>query len=220
MTLLEFARGPGLQGALVIFSFGVLWRLVGTFLLLRNRDLAQPKGTSTVKAGVRAMIMRSIPPHELEKKITFQHITGYAWHLGFFAVLLLFGPHLPFFEQFLGFGWPYLPNGAVMVLGAFTLAILVALLVRRMLHPVLKQISTFDDYLSIVLVILPLVTGFLSYSHVQGLGIRYEILLAVHLLSVEALLVWFPFGKLMHLFYTFPSRYQVGAAMERKGVEA
>ena len=70
MTLLEFARGPGLQGALLIFSFGVLWRLVGTFLLLRNRDLAQPKGTSTIKAGMRAIVMRSIPPHELEKKIT------------------------------------------------------------------------------------------------------------------------------------------------------
>jgi nitrate reductase gamma subunit len=220
VTLLAFARGPGLQLALVIFSLGVAWRLVGTFLLLRNRDLAQPKGGSTARAGVRAMIMRSIPPHELEKKITFQHVTGYAWHLGFFAVLLFFGPHVPFFEQFLGFGWPCLPNTAVMVLGAFTLAVLVALLVRRMIHPVLKQISTFDDYLSVVLVILPLVTGFLSYSHAQGVGMRYETLLAVHLLSVEALLAWFPFGKLMHLFYAFPSRYQVGAAMERRGVEA
>jgi nitrate reductase gamma subunit len=107
-----------------------------------------------------------------------------------------------------------------MILGAFTLAILVALLVRRLLHPVLRRISTFDDYLSVVLVILPLVTGFLSYSHVSPFSLRYETMLAVHLLSVEALLVWFPFGKLMHLFFAFPSRYQVGAAMERKGVEA
>lgn len=220
MTLLEFARGPALQAALWIFALGVVWRLVGTFLLLRNRDLAEPRSTATVKAGLRAIVMRSIPPHELEKKITFQHVTGYAWHLGFFAVLLLFGPHLPFFEQFLGFGWPYLPNTVVLVIGAFTLAILIALLVRRVLHPVLKCISTFDDYLSIFVVILPLVTGFLSYSHVQWFGVRYETLLAVHILSIEALLVWFPFGKLMHLFFAFPSRYQVGASMERKGVEA
>ena len=220
MTLLDFARGPGLQWALAVFAAGVAWRLVGTFLLRRNRDLATPKGTSTVKAGLRAIVMRSIPPHELEKRITFQHVSGYAWHLGFFAVLLLFGPHLPFFEQFLGFGWPYLPNTVVMIIGALTLAILFALLVRRILHPVLKRISTLDDYLSVVLVILPLVTGFLSYSHVSPFELRYETMLAVHLLSVEALLVWFPFGKLMHLFFAFPSRYQVGAAMERKGVEA
>ena len=70
------------------------------------------------------------------------------------------------------------------------------------------------------LVIIPLVTGFLSYAHVGMAGVRYETLLAVHILSIEALLVWFPFSKLMHLFFTFPSRYQIGVSMERKGVKA
>lgn len=220
MTLLEFARGPAMHWALWIFGFGVLWRLVGSFLLRRDRRLFKPRGTGTVGAGVRSIVMRSIPPHELEKKITFQHITGYAWHLGFFAVLLLFGPHIPFFKQFLGFGWPALPNTLVMVIAGFTLAILIALLIRRMAHPVLKRISTAEDYISVLLVILPLVTGLLSYSHIQLLGVRYETMLALHLLSIWVLLVWFPFSKLMHLFYTFPSRYQIGAAMERKGVKA
>jgi nitrate reductase gamma subunit len=69
-------------------------------------------------------------------------------------------------------------------------------------------------------VIIPLVTGFLSYAHVGVFGARYETMLALHILSIEALLVWFPFSKLMHLFYTFPSRYQIGVSMERKGVKA
>lgn len=220
MTLLEFARGPGMQWALVIFMLGVVWRLVGSFLLARHRDLSKPKGTAYVKAGARAMLMRSIPPHELEKNIQFQHLSGYAWHLGFFATLLLFGPHVPFFKQFLGFGWPTLPNIVVLVIGGFTLAILIALLIRRAIHPVMRTISSLDDWISVFLVIIPLVTGFLSYSHAQIGAIRYETMLAVHLLSVEALLVWFPLGKLMHMFYTFPSRYQIGVAMERKGVKA
>jgi nitrate reductase gamma subunit len=220
MTLLEFARGPGMQWALWIFAFGVLWRLVGSFLLLGRRDLSRPKGTRNLQAGLRAMVMRSIPPHELEKKITFQHLTGYAWHLGFFAVLLLFGPHVPFFKQFLGFGWPALPNTLVLVIAGFTLAILVALLVRRIVHPVMRQISTADDYVAVLAVIAPIVTGLLSYSHVQIGTVRYETLLAIHILSIEALLVIFPFSKLMHLFYAFPSRFKVGAAMEHKGVEA
>lgn len=220
MTLLEFARGPAMQWSLTIFAIGVLWRLVGSFLLLRTRDLSKAKGTAKLQAGARAMIMRSIPPHELEKNITFQHITGYAWHLGFFAVLLLFGPHVPFFQQFLGFGWPTLPNIVVLVIGGFTLAILVALLIRRMVHPVMKQISTADDWISIVVVILPLVTGFASYSHLQIAGLRYETLLALHILSIQLVMVWFPFSKLMHMFYAFPARYQVGTAMEHKGVKA
>jgi nitrate reductase gamma subunit len=220
MTLLEFARGPGMQWALVIFLIGVVWRLVGSFLIARTRDLSKPKGTAYAKAGMRSMIMRSIPPHELEKNIQFQHLSGYAWHLGFFATLLLFGPHVPFFKQFLGFGWPTLPNIAVLVIAGFTLAVLIALVIRRIIHPVMRQISSLDDWISVFLAILPLVTGFLSYSHAAIGGARYETMLAIHILSIEALMVWFPFGKLMHLFYTFPSRYQVGAAMERKGVKA
>jgi len=220
VTLLEFARGPALYGSLWIFAFGVCYRLVGSFLLLRDRDLSEPRGTHPVRAGLRTMLVRSAPPHELEKHITFQHITGYVWHIGFFVVLLFFAPHMQFFKQFLGFTWPSLPNSIVLVIGAITLAILIALLARRFVHPVLKTISTFDDYLAVLLVITPIVTGLVSYAHLQLPGVRYEHLLAAHLLSFEALLVWFPFSKLMHLFYAFPSRFRAGAAMEHKGVRA
>ena len=138
MTMLEFARGPGLYWSLWIFVFGVLWRLIGSFLLMRTRDLAKPRGTRPVRAGLRAMLMRSVPPHELEKQITFQHITGYIWHIGFFVVLLFFGPHLLFFQQFTNLGWPTLPNSVILVTAAITLAILIALFARRLVHPVLN----------------------------------------------------------------------------------
>jgi hypothetical protein len=41
--------------------------------------------------------------------------------------------------------------------------------------------------------------------------------LAVHLLSVEAMLIWLPFGKLSHAFLIFISRGITGAAFARKG---
>ncbi|OIQ63640.1 hypothetical protein GALL_548200 [mine drainage metagenome] len=46
---------------------------------------------------------------------------------------------------------------------------------------------------------------------------RYETLLAVHILSVAVLLIWFPFGKLMHAALVFVSRGSTGALFERKG---
>jgi len=41
--------------------------------------------------------------------------------------------------------------------------------------------------------------------------------LAIHLLSVELLLLWLPFGKLAHAFLVFISRGITGAAASRKG---
>jgi len=217
MSLLDFARGPALQWSLIIFVFGVVWRIVGAALLMRTRDFSKARVSSgdRVKGGVRTILTRSVPPETFEKRIRFQFITGYLWHIGYFAVVLLFVPHILFFESFLGFGWPGLPNPVILVIGAITLATLVALLVRRMIHPVLKIISTADDYISWVVATLPLITGFLAMAH---LGLRYETMLAIHILSFELLLIWFPFGKLMHLFFVFPSRYNVGAIFARRGV--
>jgi hypothetical protein len=48
-------------------------------------------------------------------------------------------------------------------------------------------------------------------------GYPYERLLAFHLLSVELLLVWFPFGKLMHAFTIFAARGSTGMIFERRG---
>jgi hypothetical protein len=42
---------------------------------------------------------------------------------------------------------------------------------------------------------------------------------AIHLLSLELLLVWLPFGKLSHAFLVFLSRGYTGAAFTRKGAE-
>lgn len=217
MSLLEFARGAAFQWSLAIMMVGIGLRLAGTFLLPRIKDLSRPRSTALVQGGMRTIITRSLPPHEFEKKIRFQHITGYGWHIGYFLVLLLSAQHIEFFSNILGFGWPHLPTAAVVTIAAITLAILVALLIRRILHPVLKLISTFDDYVSWIVAAAPLITGLMAYAHI---GLRYENLLAIHILSVEALMIWFPLGKLMHLFLALPSRYQIGSAYERRGVKA
>ncbi len=217
MSLLDFARGPAFQWSFIIMVVGIGWRLVGTFLLPRAKDISKPRSTATIRGGLRTVITRSLPPPEFEKKISFQHITGYGWHLGYFMVLLLYAPHIAFFENILGFGWPHIPNVIVLTVAAITIAILVALLVRRFLHPVLRLISTFDDYVTWLVTTVPLITGIMAYAHV---GLRYETMLALHILSVEALMLWFPMGKLMHAFLALPSRYQIGVAYERKGVRA
>jgi nitrate reductase gamma subunit len=217
MTLLDFARGPAIEWAFVIFGIGVAWRLVGMLLLMRDRAKARPRREASVSDGTRAIIMRSVPPKELEHHIVFQHVSGYAWHIGFFVTVLFFGPHMPFWESILGFDWPTLPNEVITVVGAITIAVLVSLLVRRMMHPVLRVISTLDDYISVIVTILPLLTGIISYANI---GFNKETNLALHILSIALVLVWFPFGKLMHLFLAFPTRYKAGADFGRKGVAA
>ena len=76
------------------------------------------------------------------------------------------------------------------------------------------MISNADDYISWVMTLLPVLTGMMAYAHVGG---PYQTVLAIHILTVEAMLIWFPFGKLAHAVLAFVSRYRTGVEFTRKG---
>jgi hypothetical protein len=45
-------------------------------------------------------------------------------------------------------------------------------------------------------------------------------MIGLHILSVEALMVWLPFSKIYHCVTGLPLRFQIGAAYARRGVKA
>ena len=214
MTLLEFARGPALQVAMYLLVIGTLWRIVGILLLANKPDYSAPRQSGGVGAALKVILSRSVSAPVFRKKTAYSTILGYVMHLGLFVTVFLFVPHILFFKDILGVGWPGLPNNAIFFVGVVTAAAGVALLVRRLTHPVLRLISNFDDYFSWAVTLLPLITGL---AIPVRLGIRYETLLAVHLLSVALLFAWLPFGKLGHAFLVFLSRGTTGAVLERRG---
>ena len=217
MTLLDFARGPALEWSLIIFVAGSLWRLIGALLVRRKRDLSEPRSRSTVAGGIRTVFSRMFPRKEFHSKTLFAVIAGYVLHFGLAITVFLFTPHILFIDGLLGISWPGIPNNLVMFAGVVTIATLVALLIRRMTTPLLKKISSADDYISWVMTLLPVLTGMMAYAHIGG---PYQTVLAIHILTVEAMLIWFPFGKLFHAVLWIPSRAQMGAAMQRRGVKA
>lgn len=217
MTLLDFARGPALQWALIIFVAGSLWRLIGALLTRRHKDLSAPRSRATAVGGIRTLFTRMWPRPAFFSKTLFPVIVAYVMHIGLAIVVFLFTPHILFIDSLFGISWPGISNDIIMLTGGLTTAALVILLVRRMTDPVLKMISTSDDYISWVVTVLPVATGLMAYAHIGG---PYETVLAIHILTVEALLIWFPFGKLFHAVLWVPSRAQLGAAFQRRGVRA
>jgi nitrate reductase gamma subunit len=216
MDLLGFARGPALKVALVIFVLGVVWRIVGFALLRIRRDLARPRASvfKFLTGGVIAVATRSWPHPEFISRTGPGEALGYSYHLGLFAVVLLFTPHIIFLGSLFGVVWPGLPSSVITVISVLTLTLFLAVLFRRVTNPVMRMLSNFDDYFSWFITMTVLVTGLAATAHV---GAPYETLLGLHILSVDVLLIWFPFGKLMHAFYIFPSRAINGAVLARKG---
>jgi len=218
MGLLDFARGPALQIALAVLVFGVIWRLVLLLLLPRLKDLTPARrGTrSAFMAGMREIVHRLWPDKTYARRTMFSLINGYIFHIGLALIVFGYAPHILFIEDLIGLSWPALPSNVINAIGVITVGSLFAALGRRIINPVQRIISTFDDYFSWLVTILPVLTGLIAVSH---LGARYETLLAIHILCVEAFLIWLPFGKLMHAFLVFVTRGQTGAHLSHRGVQ-
>ena len=214
MELLDFARGPGLQWATIIFFAGLIWRLLHLFLTLKKTDISEARQDGEVGGGLRTIFSRFRQHEAFRERTRTGTILSYTMHIGLAIVVLGGAPHILFIESFSGLGWTPLPSIVIHVAAALTLAALLASIGRRMSHPVLRMISNFDDYFSWLVTMLPILTGLLAVAHV---GARYETLLAIHILSFEVFLIWFPFGKLMHSIIVFGSRYTTGVTCTRRG---
>jgi nitrate reductase gamma subunit len=212
MELLTWARGPALQIAVIVFVVGMLIRVLEIFILGRNKDLSKARGKSFT-AGLRTIITRSVPVRGTWK----QQLSGYIWHIGFILVLLFYAPHILLFKESLGLYWPALPTAVIDIVTIVTMAALVFSLFMRITDPVRRMLSTLEDYFVWLVTLLPVVTGYMAF---HGVGTDYTLMLALHIMSVNLLLVVFPFTKLTHAVTVLFSRWYNGASAGRKGVRA
>jgi nitrate reductase gamma subunit len=213
LDLLTFARGSALNWALMVFVAGIVLRLFEIFGLGRKADLARPR-SNTPGSGWRTMFTRSLPAEGMLKRDPVTYIGGYVFHFGLLLAIFFFAPHIEFFRSMTGLGWPSLPTALVDASVVAAIAALGVLLAHRLNNPVKRMLSGFGDYLAWAVTLLPLLTGYLAYHH---LLLEYTLMLALHLFSVELLLVLLPFTKLFHTFSVFISRWYNGDIFGRKG---
>jgi nitrate reductase gamma subunit len=144
----------------------------------------------------------------------FTVVNGYVFHIGLAIVFFGFASHIQFIDSLFGVCWPALPSTLIYAVGLLTAVSLLAALVRRVTSPVLRLISRLDDYISWLMTFLPVLTGLLAVS---ALGADYVALYSIHVLSVCAFLILFPFGRLMHTFLFVASRAATGVRFRRRG---
>jgi nitrate reductase gamma subunit len=214
MQLLTWVRGPGLNLAVGIFVLGVLWRLFEIYSLGRKKDLSAPRAAPGA-SGMRTILRRTLPAEGMLKKAPVTYIAGGVFHIGLAIVVLVFAPHIKLIQSLIGVSWPALPSQFIDLITIVTLVAMLVLLADRIMNPVKRFLSTFEDWFTWTLTFLPLLTGWLAVRH---LLLPYTTMLALHILSVELLLVFLPFTKLFHAFTVFGSRWFNGTVNGHKGV--
>jgi len=216
VELLLWVRGPAFDIATVILCAGMVIRFMEIFMLGRKANLAEARG-SEMAGGLGTVFRRTLVDTGTFKRTPFTVVAGWLFHIGLFVIIFLFVPHILVFEGATGLSWPGLPSNIVDAFAVITIVTLLAILIHRWRDPVLRLLSEFNDYLVWLVTFTPVLTGWLAFHRV---GAAPAALIAVHILSVELLMVLFPFTKLSHAFTLWVARWYNGAIAGYKGVKS
>jgi len=226
MNLLTWVRGPLLWLSLAIFFAGILWRLFSLWRLPINpKPQAHERITFSTQDAFSAAMTRMKPKGGFHPSATLVTINPYVFHIGITIVFFGYAPHIAFMHKLTGLWWPALPDMVMYFSASATIVSLAMALLFRLTDPVLKCISSADDYITWTVTFLPFLTGMAVLNEPStAVLVRDHVIypgpLAIHLLSLELLLIWFPFGKLMHAFLVMPARMQLATFFGRRGVRS
>lgn len=209
--------------AIAVFALGLAWRLYGIWRRPLRADYSEPRRAHLAMAALRANFSKMLPPRDVKIRGA-QMINAYGYHIALALIAFSFAPHIAFIARHLGLSWPALPDPVAYVATAVAIIGLLIALMNRLTDGVQRLLSNFDDYFSWALTMLPLLTGMalIERPYYPAPVVAPELptiplLLAFHLLSLELLLVWLPFGKLAHVALVFVSRWRTGMDFARKG---
>lgn len=227
MDLLDVARGPVLVLAVLVFVLGVAWRLVGVLRRPRQPDLSPAREGAPPRwlGALRGIASGLWPRRTFGTSAFISGLNGYVFHIGLALIFLGYAPHIDFIRRHIGLGWPALPDAVMYLAAGVTILSMILALVLRLTDPVLKLISSGNDWLSWGLTFLPVITGMAVITESSALTLVrdhpiFRGPLALHLLTFELLLLWFPFGKLMHAFLFPFARGATGVRFSHRGVQS
>jgi len=219
-VMLEFVRGPLFQFALLVFIAGMFYRLVRVLHLGWQSDKVPPKGSAAqgiVKSYLKGFLVLPFWPWV---KNTFErnpvtYLAGALFHLGLFTVLLLGTAHMLVWKSLIGFGWPTLPMPIVDWLAAGAIVAMMALLINRVVNPVMRLITGPAEWINWLVVFVPMVTGYIMTHH---LFLTYDRAFTLHMLSVDILLIWIPLSRISHFMFYLFSRTIHGSQFGKRSV--
>jgi hypothetical protein len=220
-NVLEFTRGPLFMAALLVFVGGMAYRLVRVLMLGWSKDHVPTRGSKAigvVKSYLKAILVWPFIPwvKRTYGRNPIIYLAGGLFHISLFAVILFGTAHMLVWKSLLGFGWPTLPLPIVDWLAAAGIVAMLALIIYRATHPLMKMLTGPAEVLNWLFVFLPMVTGYIMTHH---LWFRYEVLFSIHMIAVDVLLIWMPFSRISHFMFYFFSKAIHGADFGKRAVE-
>ncbi len=214
--LYDIARGPLFIAAWVLFALGFAWRMFRFTRLTRPTGtpavIALPRPTADDRAllargrsgiGRAALALRRWVRRTIFGTNPVMGVVSLLFHVALFLTPLLLPAHNILFQLGLGVSLPSLPEPLMDKVTLALLAVGAFFLLRRIVLPRVRALSTVRDYLVLLLVAAPFVTAYMAYHQY----LDYRTVLVTHMMVGDLLIAAIPFTKLGHMPYLIFARF-------------
>ncbi len=200
----QFITGPLAWVAIGVFLVGSLYRLTDMLIRVNQKEKFIFSHMS-LKYGLRSILHWITPFATVNmQRHPILTIVTFAFHLCLLITPIFLLSHMVLWDESWNINWWYLPDGVANIMSLIVIACCIYFLVRRLVSPEVKFVTSMSDYVILGVVSAPFITGFLAYNQWFG----YPFFAILHILSGEIMLVTIPFSRLSHmLFFPFTRAY-------------
>jgi nitrate reductase gamma subunit len=205
-AIYRFLSGPALWFSMAMFLGGLALRLGCLYRLSRRKDPVIYNHAS-LRWGLKSILFWLVPwaTVSMRSQPVFTGVV-FVFHFCLLAVPLFLNAHNVLWDEAFGVSLWSLPDAWADGLTLVFLAATLFVVVRRIVRPEVRILTSAWDYSLMALTALPFLTGFLAYHQIGP----YELMLPLHIGLAEILLIVIPFSKLAHMLLFFFSRAFIG----------
>ena len=206
-AIYNFVSGPLAWVAFIVFFGGIVYQLISRALLAQKKDHYVYEYWS-FRYALRSIMHWIVPfASTNSRNRPVLTIVTFVFHVCIFIAPLFLFAHITLIYDAFGISWWFMPDGVADILTLVVIGACIFFLVRRLVQPDVKYLSTPTDFVLLGLVAAPFITGYWAYHRWPG----NEFMTVLHMFSAEVLLVAIPFTKLHHLFLFFFTRGYMGS---------
>lgn len=206
-SFIAFIMGPMVWISVIIFLGGLTFKLVGILGAVRQKE-PYIYSYVTLKHSLRSIGAWMIPffPRSARMSPIYYGIS-YLFHILLFLVPLFLASHIVLINEAFQISWPALNDSVADGLTLVVIAALIFFIFRRAMVPEVKYLTGAMDYILILVVLLPFLTGFLAYHQ----WVAYQWITVIHILSGELMLIIIPFSRFSHMLNAPLTRAYMGS---------
>ena len=202
-----FVSGPMVWIAFIVFICGSIYRIAHLVILTHRKERFVYSYLSW-KYSLRSILhwMTPFATENMRRNPVFTLVT-FAFHICLLASPVFLLAHVVLIEEAWSLSWWTLPDSVAIMMAMVVIVCCLFFLIRRRVQPEVRYVTSLSDYILLVVVAAPFVTGVLAYYQLFD----YQWISILHILSGEIMLIAIPFTRLSHMLFAPLTRAYMGS---------